>query len=30
MYFAILFAMHSDGMFAVNQSHFPFVGRFAR
>ncbi|TWW76011.1 Phospholipid-transporting ATPase ID [Takifugu flavidus] len=26
MYFAILFTMHSDGMFAVNQNHFPFVG----
>lgn len=30
MYFAILFTMHSDGMFAVNQSHFPFVGKFGR
>lgn len=29
-YFAILFAMHSDGMFAVNQSHFPFVGKSGR
>lgn len=28
MYFALLFAMQSDGIFGISQSHFPFVGKF--
>ncbi|XP_041692766.1 phospholipid-transporting ATPase ID isoform X1 [Coregonus clupeaformis] len=26
VYFAILFAMHSDGLFSIFPSHFPFIG----
>uniref|UniRef100_A0A4W5K5F2 Phospholipid-transporting ATPase n=1 Tax=Hucho hucho TaxID=62062 RepID=A0A4W5K5F2_9TELE len=26
VYFAILFAMHSDGLFSILPSHFPFIG----
>ncbi|XP_064785236.1 probable phospholipid-transporting ATPase IM isoform X1 [Oncorhynchus masou masou] len=26
VYFAILFAMHSDGLFSIFHSHFPFIG----
>lgn len=28
MYFALLFAMQSDGIFGIFQSNFPFVGKF--
>ena len=28
VYFAVLFAMQSDGMFGIFPSSFPFVGKF--
>lgn len=28
MYFAILFAMHSDGLFSIFPSQFPYIGKW--